>query len=142
MAIQLAAKAQLWVAPTASGPTSSFASMKGTGPKPTAKEATKRSVAMAASTLTLSPIPMASKMELLPIPAILRRIQVLRPILSDKGAQRVVMIRFNADTAIVSRAAFVGNSEDSKLTEYMTILLIPVSCCATMTETTAMMAGR
>ena len=128
MAIQLAAKDKLCVAPTASGPTSSLASIKGTGPKPRAKEATKKRVATAASTLTPSPIPIASKMELVPIPAMLKRMHVLRPILSERGAQTVVRTRFKAETAIVKMAAFVGNIVDSRLTEYITMLLIPVSC--------------
>ena len=68
--------------------------------------------------------------------------QVLRPILSDKGAQSVVMKRFRADMATVRRAAVVGRSVDSRLTEYMMMLLIPVNCWANMTAMTAMMAGR
>ena len=142
MAIQFAARAQLCVAPTASGPTNSLARMKGTGPRPTAKEVTKRSVAAAPRSFMPLEMPTASKTELMPMPAMLRSMQVLRPILSDKGAQRVVMIRLRAETATVRRAAEVGRRAVRKLTEYMTMLLIPVSCWASITAMTAMMAGR
>lgn len=142
VAIQFAARAQLCVAPTASAPTSSLARMNGTGPRPTAKEATKSNVATAERILMLWEIPSASRTELMAIPVILRRRQVLRPMRSGRGVQRIEIMTFKALTATVTRAAPVGRSAESMLTEYMTILLIPVSCCAIITMMTAKIAGR
>ena len=71
---------------------------------------------------------MARRIALEPIPAILRRMQVLRPILSDRGAQRVVINRLSPETATVRRAAEVGRRDERRLTEYMIMLFIPVSC--------------
>src|SRR5687768_3808969 len=71
VAIQLVANAQLWVAPTASGPTSSEARMKGTGPRPTAKLAAKSRVAGAASAFRVKDMLRAMRMELVPIPEML-----------------------------------------------------------------------
>ncbi|KAI4241283.1 MAG: hypothetical protein L6R42_011317 [Xanthoria sp. 1 TBL-2021] len=142
VAIQLAASPQLCVVPTASGPTSSLARMNGTGPSPKAKEATNTRVAAAARSLTPNKSPRASSVEHVPMPAILSRIHVFRPILSDKGAHTAVTTTLSADTATMSREAVVGRREDSNDTEYITILLIPVSCCVNITATTAIMAGR
>ncbi len=116
--------------------------MNGTGPRPTAKEATKSRVAVAANGLMPLESPTARRMEEDPIPAMLRRRQVLRPILSESGAQRVVTTTFRAETATVRRAAVVGRMDERRPTLYMTMLFIPVSCCAVITTTTAMIAGR
>lgn len=142
VAVQLAASARLCVVPTASAPTSSLARMKGTGPRPTAKEATKSNVATAERILMLLEIPSARRMELMPIPVMLRRRQVLRPMRSGRGVQRVEIMTLRALTATVMRAAAVGRSAERMLTEYMTMLLIPVNCWASMIIMTANMAGR
>lgn len=142
VAVQLAASAKLCVVPTASAPTSSLARMKGTGPRPTAKEATKSKVATAERTLTLFEIPRARRMELMPIPVMLMRRQVLRPMRSGRGVQRVEIMTFRALTATVMRAAAVGRRVERMLTEYMTMLFIPVNCCASMIMMTAKIAGR
>lgn len=76
------------------------------------------------------------------MPAMLSSMHVLRPILSDKGAQAVVTIKLSAETATERRVAVVGSSSDNRCTEYMTMLLIPVSCWASITAITAMTAGR
>ena len=68
--------------------------------------------------------------------------QGLRPILSDRGAQTVVMMTLRAETATVRRAAVVGRSSERRLTEYIMMLLMPVSCWASITAMTAMTAGR
>ncbi|EZF91596.1 hypothetical protein H113_07462 [Trichophyton rubrum MR1459] len=141
VAIQLDARAQLCVAPTASGPTSSEARMNGTGPRPTAKLVTNKSVATAERTLKLDAIPIASNIDMLPIPDILSKIHVFRPSLSDNGAQMTVMIRFRQDTRTVRRAAVVGRIVDRSETLYMTILLMPVNCCVSIIAMTDIMAG-
>lgn len=76
------------------------------------------------------------------MPAMLSNKQVLRPSLSDRGAQRTVMTRFNADTATVRRAAAVGSKAERRLTEYIMMLLMPVSCWVAITTMTAITAGR
>lgn len=142
VAVQFAARAKLCVVPTASASTSSLARIKGTGPRPTAKEATKSKVATAERILMLFEIPIARSTELMPIPVMLRRRQVLRPMRSGRGVQRVEIITLSALTATVMRAAAEGRSAERMLTEYMTMLFIPVNCCASMIIMTAKMAGR
>lgn len=81
-------------------------------------------------------------MELVPIPAILRRRQVLRPILSARGEQRVVTKTLRTEKAMVRGPAPVGRRVERSETEYMITEFMPVNCWAAMTATTAMMAGR
>lgn len=141
VAVQLDANAQLCVAPTASGPTNSEAKINGTGPRPTAKLATNKSVATAESTLRLDAIPIARSMDILPIPAMLSKMHVLRPSLSDNGAQTTVIIRLRQETSTVRRAAVVGRMVERSETLYMTILLMPVNCCVSIIAMTDIIAG-
>ena len=57
----------------------------------------------------------------MPMPAMLDMMHVLRPMFSGRGAQRAVKTRFRTQTATARRA-------DRRLTEYITMLLMPVSC--------------
>lgn len=130
VAIQLAAKAQLCTAPTASEPTSSDARMKGMGPRPRPKEATNRMTATALRTLMECIIPMASRRELRPIPVMESKRQRIRPSLSARGAQDVVMMMLTAATATLRIAELAARREERSDTPYMTMLLMPVNCWA------------
>ena len=54
----------------------------------------------------------------------------------------ILRTTFNPDTETVRRAAVVGSKAERRFTEYITMLLIPVSCCVTITTRTAITAGR
>ncbi len=114
--------------------------MNGTGPKPTAKLVTNNNVAMADRTLTLKRIAKASSKALMPMPAIERSKQAFLPSLSASGENAIVATRLVAETTTMRREAVVGRRSERSETEYMMILLIPQSCWANMTPTTATMA--
>ena len=88
----------------------------------------------------LKMIPKPRRRALVPIPAMERRRQVLRPNRSGSGAQAMVTTRLTAPTATVMRPAAVGRMDERMETEYMTTLLTPQSCWASMTPMTATMA--
>ena len=76
------------------------------------------------------------------MPAMLSNRQVLRPSLSERGAQVRVMMTLTAETITVRREAVAGSKEPRRETEYMTMEFMPVSCWVVITATTAMIAGR
>jgi hypothetical protein len=125
--IQFAASAQLWVAPTAFGPTSSEARINGTGPNPTAKQATNNRLSMADKAFWSIEMPSANRTELIPILATLRRIQVFRLMLSDNGEQTSVTMRLRTEIITANRGAAVEMVVCRSDTLYMMMLLIPVN---------------
>ena len=132
--IQLLAKAQLCVAPTASGPTSSDARMKGTGPSPKPKLATNRRTAMAERTGVAVLSPMPRRTEAMPMPAILPRMQALRPMTSESGAQAVVMTMLSMEMKILSKAEPAEKTVASSETPYIITELIPSKISLTMVQ--------
>lgn len=125
---QLPVKAQPASARTASGPTASLTRMKGTGPSPTPKLATKVNKEITVNDGKSRDSPKTSIAELVPIPAIDPSGQSLRPILSGRGVHSTLTVRLMADTMIVINAAADAIMSLSIATKYITTLLIPHSC--------------
>jgi hypothetical protein len=84
---------------------------------------------------------MARRTELHPIPAIEMRIQDFRPRMSLRGAHAVVTTMLRMLTKMLSSAEDDERRVDRRLTPYMMMELMPQSCWANMTATTAMVAG-
>ena len=127
VAIQFAAKAQLCVAPIASGPTSSLERMNGKGPRPKAKLATKDRTVMAERIGRACLMPIARRTDDAPMPAMEPRRHILRPRMSASGAQPSVTTMLRIETKILSRAEFDLSRSASRLTPYIIMLLMPIS---------------
>ncbi|KAB8345935.1 hypothetical protein FH972_022988 [Carpinus fangiana] len=97
--IQFAARAQLCVAPTASGPTNSLERMNGTGPRPRPNDPTKVKTAMADSVAVDVKIATASTSDEVPMPNSDKTRHLLRPSRSLSGAHDTVTTRLKSDTS-------------------------------------------
>lgn len=116
--------------------------MKGTGPSPTAKKATKNITMMAERICVSKRMESARIRELVPCPTIEIRRHVFRPSLSGSGEHASVVIRLIAEMMMVSSAELTGRRSRSRETEYMIMELMPHSCCEAMAPTQAITAGR
>ena len=116
--------------------------MNGTGPRPVAKNPTKAMTDMADKILISQRRDSARQRDMEPMPAMERRRQALRPILSARGAHAMVVMRLTKDIPMVRRDDLIGRRPSRRETEYIMIELTPQNCWANMIPMTAMIAGR
>lgn len=99
--------------------------MKGTGPRPVEKKATYRRTEIADRILISHRRERARQRDMKPIPAIERRRQGFRPIISGSGAQAIVVMMFMKETIRMRREEVIGRKPESRDTEYMEMELMP-----------------
>jgi len=115
--------------------------MNGTGPRPVAKKATKSKTEMAERSFHSKRRERARQKDIIPWPVMERRREDLRPILSESGAQAMVVRRLTMEIMIVRREEEIGRTPERSETEYIIMLFMPQNCCAHMMPMTAIMAG-
>lgn len=84
----------------------------------------------------------ARRREEVPIPEMERRRHDLRPILSARGAQAMVVKRLMREMRMVRAEEDMDTTPFRRETEYIITLFMPQSCWANIIPRTAMIAGR